>query len=147
MLRKAGYLWIFVSIIHGIGGVVLYSRQWQAIAQDGWFNAVAPNPFAPIFDREDAFWFIFLTPFIFLLGKLCLWLDRHELNLPMSFSITILTTVLTGLLLMPVSGLWLVLIPTVMMLYSSKSAQFSLKIHYERSGCNTAAKSTAYECR
>jgi hypothetical protein len=123
MLRKTGFLWMIVSILHGIGGIFFYFPQWQAIAQDGWFNVIAPNPFTPIFDREDAFWLMFLTPFIFLIGKLCVWVDQQKLHLPVSFSITILATVLVGLFLMPVSGIWLALPPTAIMLYSSKLVQ------------------------
>jgi hypothetical protein len=125
MLKKAGYLWIFVGILHGIVGIFLYLNQWKSIAQDGWFNAVAPDPFAPIFDREDAFWFMFLTPFMLVLGQLCLWVDRDRLNLPRSFSFTMLGTVSVGLFLMPVSGFWLALVPTVMMLSASSATQFS----------------------
>jgi hypothetical protein len=127
MLRKIGYLWIIVSILHGIGGVFFYFEQWQAIAQDGWFNVIAPNPFAPIFDREDAFWFVFLTPFIFLLGNLCLWANHRKLTLPMSVSSTVLATVLVGLFLMPVSGIWLALPPSIMMFWSSKQSKLSLE--------------------
>jgi hypothetical protein len=56
MLRIAGIWWIAVSVIHGLGGIIIYAKQWQAmpsasfaIAQDGWFNVIAPNPLAPIF--------------------------------------------------------------------------------------------------
>jgi hypothetical protein len=119
MLRRTGFLWMIVSILHGIVGIFFYAPQWQAIAQDGWFNVIAPNPFTPIFDREDAFWFMFLTPFIFLIGKLCVWVDQQKLHLPISFSITILATVLVGLFLMPISGFWLALLPAVLMLYAS----------------------------
>jgi hypothetical protein len=125
MLRKAGYSWMAVSSLHGICGLVFYFEQWRAIAQNGWFNVIAPNPLTPIFDREDAFWFMFLTPFIFLLGQLCLWFDQQKLNLPISFSLTVLATVLVGLFLMPVSGIWLAAVPTLMMLYTSRSAQFA----------------------
>ena len=32
MLRLAGWWWIAVSAIHGLGGIILYFEQWQAIA-------------------------------------------------------------------------------------------------------------------
>jgi hypothetical protein len=44
MVRIAGIWWIVVSLIHGLGGIIIYSKQWQAIARDGWFNLIAPNP-------------------------------------------------------------------------------------------------------
>jgi Family of unknown function (DUF6463) len=84
MLRLSGWWWIAVSAIHALGGIILYFEQWQAIAQAGWFNVIAPDPFAPIFDREDAFWFMFLTPFLFLIGELSLWAVRKKLVFPVS---------------------------------------------------------------
>jgi hypothetical protein len=123
MLRLAGWWWIAVSAIHGLGGIILYFEQWQAIAQAGWFNVIAPDPFAPIFDREDAFWFMFFTPFLFLIGELSLWLARKKLVFPVFVGVIVLGTVLVGLFLMPVSGIWLGLPPSLMMLYSSKITQ------------------------
>ena len=123
MLRLAGWWWIAVSAIHALGGIILYFDQWQAIAQAGWFNVIAPNPFAPIFDREDAFWFMFITPFFFLMGELSLWLASKKLVFPISVGAILLGTVLVGLFLMPVSGIWLGLPPRIMLLWSSKSRQ------------------------
>jgi hypothetical protein len=57
MLRLAGWWWIAVSAIHGLGGIILYFEQWQAIAQAGWFNVIAPDPFAPI-DEHFAMWWV-----------------------------------------------------------------------------------------
>jgi hypothetical protein len=123
MLRLAGWWWIAMSAIHGLGGIILYFEQWQAISQAGWFNVIAPNPFAPIFDREDAFWFMFITPFFFLMGELSLWLASKKLVFPVSVGAILLGTVLVGLFLMPVSGIWLGLPPSIMLLWSSKSRQ------------------------
>ncbi len=123
MLRLSGWWWIAVSVIHALGGIILYFDQWQAIAQAGWFNVIAPDPFAPIFDRENAFWFMFLTPFLFLIGELSLWVARKKLVFPISVGAILLSTVLVGLFLMPVSGFWLALPPSIMLVWSSKSLQ------------------------
>ena len=121
MLLLAGWWWIAVSVIHALGGVILYSTQWQEIAQDGWFNVIAPDPTAPIFDREDAFWFMFLTPFLFFIGRLCLWVHQQKLVFPISTGIILTGTMLMGICLMPVSGIWLALPPSIILIYSSKS--------------------------
>jgi hypothetical protein len=123
VLRIAGIWWIVVSLIHGLGGIIIYSKQWQAIAQDGWFNVIAPNPLAPMFDREDAFWFLFMTPFLFIIGRLCLWADYQRLVLPMSVGFILLATTLIGIFLEPVSGIWLVLPPSLLLLLSSRFAK------------------------
>lgn len=125
VLRIAGRCWIAIAIIHVIVGLATYLPQWQEIAQAGWFNVVAPDPFAPIFEREDAFWFMMITPFLLILGQLCLWADQQKLTLPISVSGVLLAFAITGIFFIPISGFWLVLIPNVMMFYSSKAAQSS----------------------
>jgi hypothetical protein len=120
VLRIAGLCWIAIALIHGISGLVAYFPQWQGIAHAGWFNVVAPDPFAPIFEWEDAFWFMMMTPFLIIVGQFCLWADRKNFTLPIAMSIILLMSTLVGLFLMPISGLWLLLIPIGMMLYSSK---------------------------
>jgi hypothetical protein len=126
MLRLAGYWWIIVSIIHGGVGAFVYFEQWQAIAQDGWFNAVVPDPFAPIFERDAAFWFMFVTPFILLMGQLCLWSDRQHVALPVSIGGILLATLIVGLFLLPVSGFWLVLPPSLMMVWTAYQAKLKV---------------------
>ncbi len=125
MLRIAGFWWIAVSAIHGLVVITFYFDQWIAIAQDGWFNVIAPNPLAPMFDREDAFWLMFLTPFLFLIGRLCLWADHKNLVFPISVGVILVSTSLVGLFLVPVSGIWLALPPSFMMLWSAKQKELS----------------------
>ncbi|MDJ0572241.1 MAG: DUF6463 family protein [Pleurocapsa sp. MO_192.B19] len=120
MLRLAGWWWIVVSAIHPLVVIIQYFDQWKAIAQDGWFNVIAPNPFAPIFEREDAFWCMFLTPFLLLIGKLCLWAYRRQLVFPLSVGVILTGTMLVGLFLEPLSGIWFALPPSLMLLWSSK---------------------------
>ncbi|MGL5872610.1 MAG: DUF6463 family protein [Xenococcaceae cyanobacterium] len=116
MIRISGYLFIAVSFIHFLAGIWLYGQPLADIIHDGWFNAVAPNPFAPYWDREDAFWFMFLTPIIFALGQLCLWADKQKINLPKSIAWNLLITCSIGLSLEPVSGIWLALPPILLLL-------------------------------
>jgi hypothetical protein len=126
MLRIAGYWWIAVSAIHSLVGIFGYFDQWKAIAQAGWFNAVSPNPLAPIFDREDAFFLTMLTPFLFLIGRLCLWAYEKRLVLPTSMGVVLVITTCTGIFLLPISGFWLALPPSLMLLWASQQKQLSI---------------------
>lgn len=121
MLRLAGWWWIVVSVIHALVCAIQYFDQWSAIASDGWFNVIAPNPTASIFDREDAWECTFLTPLIFLIGKLCLWADRQQIVFPTSIGIISIATMIIGVFLIHVSGIWLALPPSMIMLWTSKS--------------------------
>jgi len=123
VLKIAGRFWIAIAIVHVAVGLVVYFPQWQMIARAGWFNVVAPDPFAPIFEREDAFWFMMITPFLLILGQVCFWADRQKLTLPISISGILLASTSIGIFFIPISGFWLVLIPSLMLLYSSKAVQ------------------------
>jgi hypothetical protein len=127
MLRIAGYWWMVVSMIHAGVGAIIFFNQWVAIAQDNWINAITPNPLALNFEREAAFWFMFLTPFIFLMGQLCLWSAQQNLTVPLAIGGTLLGTILVGLFLLPISGFWLVLPPVLMMIWSSYQTNSNVK--------------------
>ena len=75
-----------------------------------------------MFALQTPFWFILLSPFIYLIGELCLWAHRHQLNLPISIGINLLITMLVAIIFVPVSGFWLGLLPSILMLTSSKSS-------------------------
>jgi hypothetical protein len=120
MMRIAGLWWIAIGVIHGLVGTIVFFDQWRSIAQDGWFNVIAPNPLAPMFEREDAFWFMMLTPFFLILGQLCLWAFQRKGTFPMSVGIILVITVLIGLSLEPISGIWLGLPPSLMLLWLSR---------------------------
>ncbi|MBE9098288.1 DUF6463 family protein [Vacuolonema iberomarrocanum] len=125
MLRIAGWCWMAIAILHAGVGLIVYWPQWQMIGQAGWFNVLAPDPLAPIFEREDAFWFMMMTPFLVILGRLCLWAHWQKLTLPLSVSIILLGVVVCGIVLMPISGFWLVLIPSLMLLWASKATGYN----------------------
>jgi hypothetical protein len=120
MLKIVGLWWMMVSAIHGFVVSIAYAEQWQAIAQAGWFNVIAPDPLHPIYAWEDAFWLMMLTPFFWIIGKICLWAHTQALILPTSIGVVLLVTVLVGALLEPISGIWLCLPPSLMMLWLSR---------------------------
>ena len=123
MLRLAGWWWIGVSVLHSVGGIILYYPQWQEIEESGWFNVIAPDPFTPIFPRETALWFILLSPFIYVVGELCLWAHRQKLGFPVSIGVILFATMLVAVFFVPSSGFWLGLPPSIMMLFPSKASQ------------------------
>jgi hypothetical protein len=120
MMRIAGFWWIAIGVIHGLVGTIVFFDQWRAIVQDGWFNVIAPNPLDPVFDREAAFWFMIIAPFFVILGQLCLWASQQKSTFPMSVGIILLATVVIGLSLEPISGIWLGLPPSLLLLRLSR---------------------------
>ncbi len=93
------------------------------IAHNGWFNTVAPDPFNPYFDREDAFWFMMATPFIFTVGQLCFWAQARQIGLPAFLGWTFLVTAIVGVFIEPISGFWLLIPPSFLILAASRQAK------------------------
>ena len=119
MLKLAGYLLIFTSILHFIGGFVFFPEPLAEIAQAGWWNAVSPDPFNLNYEREAAFWFMMISPLLFALGILCCWIEEQKLIMPAFVGWILLVITIIGIVIMPVSGFWLLLAPSGIILFIS----------------------------
>ncbi|MEE8151576.1 MAG: DUF6463 family protein, partial [candidate division NC10 bacterium] len=91
-----------VGVLHALTGLVLNADSWSAILRDGYFNAVRPQ-----FDREAAFWFMMLTPFLVAIGLMV----RHALARDDRWLLalagwTLLGIGTAGAVAIPVSGFW-----------------------------------------
>lgn len=113
-LKVSGYWLITMSIIHVLYDILYYFQPWSDIVHSGIFNTVDPY-----FDRGTAFWALMVSPFIFALGQLCCWAQEHNVRLPAFIGWNLLITSLFGAFLMPISGLWLLIPPSILMIVSS----------------------------
>ncbi len=99
---RVGPLMIATGIVHTIFGVAV---GWAALAdiwRDGVFNAVEPHR-----DRESWFWFLMTGWSWMIAGALAKGLERREEGLPPWFAGNLLALGIVGVILVPVSGLWL----------------------------------------
>jgi Family of unknown function (DUF6463) len=115
LLRVSGYWLIAISVIHGLGDILDYFEPWSDIFRNGVFNAVVPH-----FDRGAAFWMLMVSPFLFALGQLCCWAQEHNVRLPVFMGWNLLITSTFGAFLMPISGFWLLIPPSLMLLVESQ---------------------------
>jgi len=121
MLRFSGY-WLYATgIIHVFVGVWLYAEPLVAISQNGFFNAVDPYC-----DRNTAFWFLMFVPLLFAIGQLCCWAQVKGIALPTFLGWYLLATSIVGIVLMPISGFWLLIIPSVLIIIASRQIVNSL---------------------
>lgn len=116
MLRVSGYWLIAISILHPLVHGWLFAKPLMDIVHDGWFNAIAPNPFASFYDREAAFWCMMVTPFLLIVGWLCCWAQTKDITLPSFPGWILLLTAAVGITLEPISGFWLFIPPALLML-------------------------------
>lgn len=101
-----------VALLHTLAAAVLFAPQWQILWQRGVFNAVADD-----MDLGAAVWFLLFGAVLALLAWEVTALERSQPAValrPMGWCL--LALVLAGVVLMPVSGFWLVLPPALALL-------------------------------
>lgn len=103
-----GKFLIAVGIIHVIFGVVVFHGTLRVIAAEGLFKTVNGQP-----DRELAFWFIAFGAVVILLGGLADWCESQGAGLPRRFGWSLLALTILVVVIMPISGGWLLLAPSI----------------------------------
>ena len=104
---------IGIGIGHTIGGFWWFHPILSALFGEGLFNTISINVNP---ERETAFWFLFAGFALMIVGGLVDRLERLDETLPsfLGWGFAALTTV--GAIIMPVSGFWLLIIPTIAMI-------------------------------
>lgn len=101
---------ILIGCLHTIVGVVGFHDVFSAIAREGIFNTVGINH--PM-EREAAFWFMYTGFALLIIGGMIVWNDRNHVRIPNFLPWSFLAITIVGAVIMPVSGFWLLFIPTV----------------------------------
>ena len=106
--RWIGRWLIAVGIVHTTFGFVFMGDALAVLWNEGLFNSVNGQP-----EREFPFWFIFAGLILILLGAM---VDRSEAlgpGLPKWLGWGLLGLVVICLVVMPISGVWLIVPPTI----------------------------------
>jgi len=106
--ETAGWLLMAVAALHAAFGMWIGRRALLAMARDGFVNAVDPH-----LDRTLVFWFLLMSPFLWIVGRFALWLASEGRRPPVWLGRSLLALALICAVLMPVSGFWLILPPAV----------------------------------
>lgn len=115
MTKLAGRLVMAISVIHFLFGFWFGRRTFGAIARDGFWNAVDPDP-----RRQFVFWFVaFSIPFL-ILGGLLAGMGSRGAAPPRWLGWSLLVFTLVLCFLMPVSGGWLLLVPAVLLISAAQ---------------------------
>ena len=114
--RWVGMAVVAIGIIHVLFGVVVFRGTLVEILRDGIVNTVNGQP-----DRELSFWFIIFGILTILLGALIDWCEANAPMLPRFLGWSLLG--LTGIcvLIMPLSGGWLLVVPSIGAITRSKT--------------------------
>ena len=104
--RYTGLSFALIGVLHLMLGLVLHRRSFGSMLAGGLINTVRHET-----GHQLAFWFTFAGPIMLLVGYLMDWVVRQKkLTLPIGFGYALTSLSLLGVILLPMSGFWLVLI-------------------------------------
>lgn len=106
MKQWVGKSIFIIGLIHTIFGFVFMHRTLLHIVQSGVFNTIHGQV-----EREAVFWFLFSGFSLIILGALINWIEKRGEILPDFLRWSFLAITITGIVIMPLSGFWLLLIP------------------------------------
>lgn len=116
MRRLSGWLLIGYGIFHLLAGIFYGGGQLKAMAAEGFFNTIGTD-----FSRAAIFWYYFSGLLFILSGHLVWWIQRKKnLPLPAFVGWELLVLCVIGVILMPLSGFWLVLLLAVYMIFDAR---------------------------
>ena len=108
MKKWIGKVIIFIGIIHLVFGFISYRTAWAEMLRSGLFNTVDSQ-----LEHQAAFWFIVFGMLVLILGGLIDWCEGHKQVLPKFLGWSLLALSIVGIVMMPISGWWFLLIPAI----------------------------------
>ena len=113
MKNKIGISIIIIGILHVCLGFVKYQTSFMNIFSQSVFNSIKTH------EEKLAFWFTFCGIIFMLLGYLIYLLEKHQIKIPKRFSWSFLASTILGVIILPVSGFWILLIPSILIVITS----------------------------
>ncbi len=101
---------LVIGMLHTLVGVIVFHETLFSILREGLFNTIPLNR-QP--ERGAAFWFLFTGFSLLIIGGLVVWIERNRMDTPAFLSWSFLSITAVGVFMMPVSGFWLLLMPTI----------------------------------
>lgn len=108
MTRWIGRSFIIIGILHSVVGFIAYREILIQILGEHLVNTISVSS-EP--DREAAFWFLITGFALMIVGALVDWIERRNIGMPAFLLWSFISITAIGVLIMPISGFWLFLIP------------------------------------
>jgi len=106
---------VVIGIIHTLFGIGIGYTIFGQMAREGLFNTVVMQH-----DRNAAFWFMYAGFALLLLGFLLDWCERTLGQVPRFLGWSLLVLTVPSVVIMPQSGLWLLLVPSIGLILRSR---------------------------
>jgi len=97
-----------IGLIHTILGFLFFRSVLSTIIREGLVNTVNGQ-----MDRELTFWFIAFGIFSMIFGWFVDWVERQKIPFPRFLGWSLLLFTIILLVIMPISGGWLLLVPSI----------------------------------
>ena len=107
---------VVVGLIHLSFGFIFMRSVLGVLWGEGLFNTVNGQP-----PREMVFWFLVSGFLTLIIGGLVDRLESSGLGLPVFLPWSFLSLVIIGIVIMPISGIWLLVPPTIGMFIRLRS--------------------------
>ena len=99
--------WLFtVGVIHLSFGIIFMHSTLVVLWSEGLLNTVNGQPV-----REAVFWFLCTGIMLLLVGVLVDRMERERLAIPRFATVLFTALTVTGVVVMPISGIWLLIPP------------------------------------
>lgn len=110
---------IGVSAGHTLFAVVMFNEDLLSVVRRGVFNTVGTDPMV-----AAVVWFVLFGAILFICGLAVSALEKSSPSpLPKSLGWSLLALAMLGVILMPMSGFWLVFPPAIAVLARKSNAQ------------------------
>ncbi len=115
MTRWIGRYLMITGIIHALLTLLFFGGELEAIYKAGIWNSVSGHT-----ERMAAFWFLFSGFLLSGLGVLADHVEKSHGVLPVSLGYSLLLLAMLILLVLPLSGGWLLLPPAIALIYRNR---------------------------
>ena len=113
--------WFFtVGAIHSLFGFAFMRGTLGVLWSEGLFNTVNGQP-----NREATFWFLCTGFLLLIVGVLVDNVEKRGLAVQSFVNWTFVVLTVTGVVVMPISGIWLLLPPVVGLVFRWKNTRSS----------------------
>ena len=115
--------WVmFVALGHTAVGIALFGSVYRELLANGLYNSISSEK------AGLAVWFALFGVVLFIVGMLLSALESNNASIPKSAGIALLLLTVLGVVLMPVSGFWLMFPATLVILLKKASGVRPLAI-------------------
>ena len=105
---------IFVALGHSVVASILFGKTYRDLVINGIYNSVNSEKIGL------AVWFLLFGLILFVVGILISTIEKNGLRVPKSIGAALLLPTIIGVVLMPVSGFWLML-PAILAIFYGRA--------------------------